>query len=355
VPQDLEQRLNEILTRCAVVPSAAMGLLGELGRLVVSGDGTALRSHAAGHGHHDCTCRQDGILECTCPRRYSDPEATWGWDSHRESYYFGYRLHVMATRGDGEHDLPLRISIAGAHTPDVVLGVEAVLRLSRRLSAQDLGAKMWAAVYDAGYDATLYYRLHQALSIRPVIPLAQEKKTPACAQGVRRNEAGTPLCAGDVPMRLHQRDLPGQQLVYTCPVKRPCREEGKYTYRAREEECPRGVLCEPESVLGPIVRIRLDGDPRMNLLIPRESALFAELYRQRTATERFNSTLKSKGRMATGAYRRQHLMLAAAVLHGVGLHAVAQTERLLGKGRPMTVEAALAWLEGQVHGEQRAA
>ncbi len=341
LPNDLQQRLNEILMRCAVVPSAAAGLLGDLRRLVVSGDGTALVSHASGWGHTLCDCREQGISDCSCPRYYSDPEATWGYDSAREEYYFGYRLHVMTTRGTGD-DLPLQILQDGAHTPDVVLGVDAITRLSKRLAEADIAAKVYAAVYDKGYDAPAFYTLHQRQDICPVIPLAKEAKTLNCAQGYPRDQEGRPLCAAGLPMRLHQRG--DEELLYNCPVKRPGREAGKIVFKTRQEECPRGVLCEPESVMGPLLHIRLTGDPRMNLAIPRESALFTELYKDRTATERYNSTLKSKGAMATGAYRRGHIFLTMAVLHAVEAHADAWVGRTFGDKQPKTVEELLAWL-----------
>ena len=114
LPQDFEQRLNEILMRCAVVPSAVGGFLGDLKRLVVVSDGTAILSHADGAGHAHCSCRAESLPDCTCPRYYSDPDATWGWDSHRERYVFGSRVHVATTRGD-QQDLPLSVSVAGAH------------------------------------------------------------------------------------------------------------------------------------------------------------------------------------------------------------------------------------------------
>jgi hypothetical protein len=73
--------------------------------------------------------------------------------------------------------------------------------------------------------------------------------------------------------------------------------------------------------MGPLLHIRLGDNPRLNLPIPRESPQYAELYKDRTATERYNSTLKSKGQMATGAYRRQHFVLTVAVLHAIECHA----------------------------------
>lgn len=217
-------------------------------------------------------------------------------------------------------------------------------RSALRLAEADVGGKVYAAAYDKGYDAGPFYKLHQELEICPLIPLAQEVKTPSCAEGLPRDDQGRPLCPGGMPMRLHQRDMKKQELLYNCPVKRPGREEGKLVFKTREEECPLGALCEPDSVMGPLVHIKLGRDPRMNLAIPRESPLFAELYKDRTATERYNSVLKSKGRMAVGAYRRQHVAWIMAMLLGVELHADSWVKRALGQTRPTTVEELLSWL-----------
>ena len=346
-PNDFSYRLNEILTLCAVVPSAAMGLLGDLRSLVMAGDGTSIRSHAADFGHATCTCKKDGLPKCSCYRRYSDPTATCGWDSHREEYYFGYRLHALVSHFEAK-DLPLQVSAEGAHTPDVVMGVEATLRLTKRFSLPDLRTHVSKAVWDAGYDAMGFYRLHAALGIAPLIPLATVAKTPACVDQIPRNDEGTPLCKGLLPMRLHQRNVPDQELVYNCPVKRPGRENGKPVFKNHVEECPLGVLCDSKSVMGPIVHLKLAGDPRMNLAIPRESAQFTELYKERTTTERFNSTLKSKGHMANGAFRRQHVAHMAGMLHAVGMHAKAWVKKLFGMATKVDVSAVLARLRKEV-------
>lgn len=357
LPQDLEQRLNEILMRCAVVPSALAGLLGDLKRLKVAADGTAIDSGANGQGHTNCTCRQEGDQKnCTCPREYSDPEATWGYDSMREDYFFGYRLHHYDARGTGAQDLPLAVSIAEGHTPDVVMAVDGFCRLVKSLNRPELLARIYAGIYDAGYDAEAFYKLHQEHKVCPVIPLAKEEvQTPTCAQGLPRDSEGRPLCPGNLPMRLHQRDLGKQKLLYNCPVKRPGREEGKFIFRVHQEECPLGALCEPQTVMGPLVHIRLGKDPRMDLVIPRGSAEFEELYKDRTSTERYNSTVKSKGRMAQGAYRRKHFVFTMAVLHAIEKHAMAWVDLVFARQRPRTAAELLEWLSRQQQSVAQAA
>jgi Transposase domain (DUF772) len=80
-PDDLQKRLEDTLLQAAVIPSAARGLLGDLSRLIVCGDGSALSSGASPAGKPTCQCRKQGVFRCDCDRYYSDPTADWGYDS----------------------------------------------------------------------------------------------------------------------------------------------------------------------------------------------------------------------------------------------------------------------------------
>lgn len=33
-------------------------------------------------------CRENSITACTCPRHFSDLDASWGWDSDLNVYYY---------------------------------------------------------------------------------------------------------------------------------------------------------------------------------------------------------------------------------------------------------------------------
>lgn len=61
--------------------------------LTVSGDGTAVHTHASPRGHH-----RDSAPEKL--RHFPDPDATWGWDSDLEKYYLGYTLFQLACYND---------------------------------------------------------------------------------------------------------------------------------------------------------------------------------------------------------------------------------------------------------------
>ena len=110
-PDDLLKRLEDILIRCAIIPSAERGLLGDTDSMTVSGDGSTLPSGANPNGKPVCKCRENGIYNCDCDRYYSDPTANWGYDSYRECYYFGHTLyqHLVSVNG---HDLPIQVIIS---------------------------------------------------------------------------------------------------------------------------------------------------------------------------------------------------------------------------------------------------
>ncbi len=96
-PKDLQQRLEDLLMQLAITPSAQRGLLGDVTKLAVCGDGTSLVTAASPHGTPTCSCRKSGVYlrsdfrnkyRCECDRYYTDPNADWGYDSYRDCYYF---------------------------------------------------------------------------------------------------------------------------------------------------------------------------------------------------------------------------------------------------------------------------
>jgi hypothetical protein len=80
-----ELTLQEIFARVAVDKSIEMGLVPQ--NVDISGDGTCIDTGASHYGVKTCECND---FKCSCPRRFSDPHATWGWDSHNALYFYGY-------------------------------------------------------------------------------------------------------------------------------------------------------------------------------------------------------------------------------------------------------------------------
>jgi hypothetical protein len=345
IPEDALRRVEELLFRCAVVPSAELDLLGDLSAIDVAGDGSALESHANGDGRALCTCRKEGKGKCECDRSYSDPEARWGYDCYHERFFFGYRLHALVAK-HGEVELPLHLMVESANTPDVLMGIEALSRLSKLLGLHLPGAKLDHGIFDAGYDAIAFHRLVLALSARPVIALNERNFKPQDDHGQKRDERGVPLCRGGVPMRFHCYNKEKKTSVFYCPAKPPGRTDGKSCFKVKLDRCPLGVLCDPESKMGPLVSLRAEEDPRLNPCVPRGSEEWKEIYNQRTCTERFNSFVKEAGGLGDAPYRRQHLFLFVMLGQALRRHAMEWVKARFGKKRPKGKEELLAVLEG---------
>lgn len=64
--------LARIFDWCFVARSEEMGILESPTRkgILLSGDGTLIRSGASRHGIKDCDCRTRGVRKCDCPRRF---------------------------------------------------------------------------------------------------------------------------------------------------------------------------------------------------------------------------------------------------------------------------------------------
>ncbi|MGF7186592.1 hypothetical protein GGQ84_002716 [Desulfitispora alkaliphila] len=116
-PSDL---LQQTLKECFVLPSAKKGLLGNTSLLSVAGDGTSVRTGASPYGKLLCNCRKNNVFRYNCPRRFSDPDADWGWGSYREQYYYGRSLYAF-TVADSPYDLPIYFSFHKASVMIVFL------------------------------------------------------------------------------------------------------------------------------------------------------------------------------------------------------------------------------------------
>ena len=155
-----------------------------------------------------------------------------------------------------------------------------------------------------------------------MIALNERTFKPRDDSGLARDEHGVPLCKGGVPMRFHGYNKRRKAGVWNCPAKTPGRTDGKECFKVRLERCPLGVLCEPGSVMGPLVSLRADEDPRLNPAVPRHSDEWKETYPKRTCTERFFSFTKEAGGQGARPYRRKHLFLLMALCHALRRHAM---------------------------------
>jgi hypothetical protein len=291
-PQDFLSRLEDILFKSVVVTSANRGLLGDLNHLVLCGDGSALVTGACPYGKASCQCRKLGIFRCQHSRFYLDHTANWGWDSYREVFYFGHTFYQHIVNHGG-HDLPVHLNIGQASESDFTLSLKSLDRFFKTCREHQLDLTISATVYDSGHDGRGNYEYLLAKQISPVIALNPRHGLPQ-ASGTATQIApnGIPLCPAGLEMRRHSA-TPNHRLYFNCPVKRPTHLNGKSVWQSHLDQCPRQVLCDPDSKMGPIVYIRSDSDPRLYPKIARDSARFKELMNLRSGCERSNAVKKT--------------------------------------------------------------
>jgi hypothetical protein len=290
-PLDFLSRLENLLFTAAIIPSANRGMLGDLSKLIVCGDGSALVTGACHSGKPSCQCRQQGVFRCQHPRFYQDHTANWGWDCYREVYYFGHSFYQHVVNFGG-HDLPIHIHFGQASESDFTLSLKSLDRLLKACAENHLPVSISAAVYDAGHDGRGNYEYLLAHRISPVIALNPRHGLPQASGNAQQlNSDGVPLCPAHLPMRRHSAG-PHHQLFFNCPVKRPTHLDGKTVWKSHVGECPNKVLCQPDTKMGPVVFVRSDSDPRLYPAIARDSSKYKELMKLRSGCERSNSTKK---------------------------------------------------------------
>ena len=320
-PDDFQKRLEDILIRCAVIPSFDKGFIKDTQTMTVCGDGSTLETGASRHGKPSCNCRENGIYNC---RFYSDPTATLGYDSYRDCYYFGHRFyqHVVSQNG---HDLPLHVTISDAAETDFTLSMKSMDRLRKAMAENGLSWKIENGVYDAGHDALGIYEYLMEQEIKPVIALNERSSAHPSPTGTAEDvdDNGTPICPAGKLMRRHFYDKKKKRIYYNCPVKRPTHKSGEHCWVAYVDECPNKVLCQLYTKMGPIVYVRTEDDPRLYPPIRRDTDKFKRLMNLRSSAERSNSQKKETYRLKERPCRNSVHFLLRLYLVSIIEHAKA--------------------------------
>ncbi len=224
-------------------------------------------------------------------QRFSDPDASWGHRSaistRKGGGFYGYRLHAAVCTRTG---LPVAWQTRTAKDAEVPVVPVLLDRLASR------GMIPAVCIADKGYDARTVYDGCEARGIRPIIPLRETSR-------VLDGHGEPPSCAH------------GRWTFAGSDAKR-----GASKYR-----CPSGK-CSAASVW-----IKAD---RLHTLIPRESARWRSLYRERAAVEREFGRLKNEWAMLPLRVRR----IERVALH-VDLTILARLASVLADARVVPLAA----------------
>jgi hypothetical protein len=311
-----ERFLQRIFAEVSVARSHELGIIPD--SLDVSGDGTCIETGASHYGAKTCKCSEQGIYKCDCPRKFSDPNATWGWDSHNERYFYGYTGYFISTYNkDLKVDLPLYLRLVEASRHDSVSAVFALAEF------RDLCPNLHINTFisDSASDNYATYELLDHWDINAVIALNPKNKgnfkyPPA----LRIDENGVPICPG------------GHNMVHfgfcgkdRCRIKWRCpRVLGK------ADPCVASPDCSP-SAYGRVIYTKPDWDLRLFTRIPRGSAAWKTMMKQRTAAERVNNRILHHYDVEDSHTRSKKRISFFVTLAAMNVHLDAQLKYLTSK------------------------
>ena len=243
IPFHFEQRLQLLFYHATVLPSMECGLIPEE-HLTVSGDVTAVHTHACSRGHH-----RDGVPENM--RHFSDPDASWGWDSDLDKYYFGYTLFQLSCyNAQLKSDIPLLLRFTSARRHDSVSFLVAFHELEKYMPA--LSAEN--VCLDSAMDNYPTYRLLKNRKIRAFIDLNNKCGRPkTIPDTITIDKDGTPLCQANLRMVPNGCDRSAGYLMWRCPF-------------GKDSKCKNSCTS---SKYGRVIKTRPEWDIRLYTEIPR--------------------------------------------------------------------------------------
>lgn len=268
-----EKTLQEIFARTIVDSSLELGLISQ--NLDVSGDGTCIKTGASCYGMKICDCKSNGIYKCDCSRRYSDPNATWGFDSSKNQYFYGYTGYFLSTyNSDLKLDLPLSIRIVEASRNDSVTAVVS-LNEFRELYPN---LTMNTFIHDTACDNYATYKLLDSWNINAIIPLNPTSLGKfTYPNSLYLNENGVPVCLNNIPMINWGFNKKRCRTKYRCPLA-----------LGRISHCEHKSICS-KSAYGRTIYTKPSWDIRLFTRIPRGSDCWKQKMRYRTSIERLNN------------------------------------------------------------------
>jgi hypothetical protein len=193
-------------------------------------------------------------------------------------YYWGYASGVVATKADGWGEFVLAELTLPFDQPDVAYFHPLMTQTERRL-----GFRPNYGAFDAAFDAFYVYE-HFHHDGQPLN--AGFAAVPLSKRGGKRRQfdaQGLPLCEAGLAMPL--------KLTYICRSTRFQHQRGRYACPLLFPQ-PTGVSCPIQHKNWPkgcVTTLATSVGARIRHQLDRESQIYKNIYKQRTATERINS------------------------------------------------------------------
>lgn len=305
--------LHKIFADVCVKSSVDLGLIPK--NVSVSGDGTCIETGASHFGVKTCECKD---FNCSCPRKFSDPNAAWGWDSHNERWFYGYTGYFISTyNNELKTDLPLYLRLVDAKRHDSVAAVVSLAQV-RELHPN---LTFETFISDSASDNYPTYELLHKWNINAVIALnTKNKGNFRNPPPIGVNEHGVPICSG------------GNLMIYAgfydkdrCRIKWRCpRVMGKCS------ACDACQNCSKSSY-GRTVYTHPSWDLRQFTTIPRSTEQWKNKMKERTAAERVNNRILNDYGIENSKSRGKKHISFLITIAGFNVHLDAQLKFLKSK------------------------
>ena len=308
--RDLDSRpellMQQIFAKVGVEPSAKAGLLGDVKDLSVSGDGTCINSGGSSYGIKVCKCRRQGIYDCDCKRRFSDPDARFGWDSYHECWFYGHTGYILTVHNkELKCELPLYLRLVQASRHDGVSAVFALQEAQLLYDTYIVGSFHGDGAHD---NYAMYHYLDQC-GIKAFIPLNDTNKGNfKYPPHVRVDEHGVPVCMAGHKAVFWGFNNGRCRLKYRCPLA-----------VGRIDSCPCKQDCSP-SHYGRCFYTKPSWDLRLFTEVPRGSEEWKRMMNSRTSSERVNKRLLNDYGLELSRTRGKMRTFWWSVVHSVNIH-----------------------------------
>jgi hypothetical protein len=307
-----ERFLQKIFASVCVEQSIQDGLIPN--SVSISGDGTCIETGASNYGVKCCTCKEKGIYNCTCDRRFSDPNAVWGWDSNNERYFYGYTGYFITTYNKPlKTDLPLTLRLVSANRHDSVSAVFSLVEFRELYPNLHIDT----FISDSASDNYATYKLLNYWNINAVIALNHQtnhkNKYPPITE---KNGKGVPICPA------------GHEMVNGGYCKDYCRCKWRCPRIAgNAERCEQCDNCS-KSKYGRVIYTKTDGDIRLFTKIPRGTPEWKAKMKERTAAERVNNRILHHYGIENSATRGKKRISFFVTIAGFNIHLDARLKKM---------------------------
>jgi hypothetical protein len=171
-------------------------------------DSTHLWAYSNKFGKKSCSCKG----KCSCPRLYSDTDASWGYKS-KEYAFFGYKVHLIV---DARSRLPLDVIVTPGNEGDSPQAKPLLKGAKKKHPENPIDTSAMDSAYDA-YE-TYHYVIHD-FSAAPIIALNTRNGPDALTVGsLLLSPEGRYTCPAGFQVVYWGSDPKRGRLKFRCPA-----------------------------------------------------------------------------------------------------------------------------------------